>query len=107
VIIKAIEIRDIATFIPAVAIKMEPANVEQGYLLRRVGFLDGRGVTLMRLVDQRATSDPYEWSSTRTMTTAHTWLIDHFDELSDGDVVDVEFILGETAERKKPEREEL
>ena len=42
-ILKAIEIRDAATFIPAVAIKMEPANEEQRYLMARVGFHDGVG----------------------------------------------------------------
>ena len=36
--IKAVEIRDKATFIPAIAIKMEPENEGQRYLLARCGF---------------------------------------------------------------------
>ena len=40
------------------------------------------------------------------MRTAHEWLREHFDEIEDGGVVDVEFILGERAEPKRSEREE-
>ncbi len=36
----------------------------------------------------------------------HTWLIDHFDEIESGAVVDVEFILGEKPAPKVSEREE-
>ena len=40
----------------------------------------------------------------RTYPVAHDWIINHWDELLDGDVVDVEFILGETDVRKQSER---
>lgn len=36
---------------------------------------------------------------------AHLYVRDHWAELRDGDVVDVQFILGETAAPKKSERE--
>jgi hypothetical protein len=107
-ILRTIEIRDRNTFIPAVAIKMEPANEAQRYLLARVGFRDGVGVALMVLSSQKATADPYEWTSLgmgpRTMPVVHEWLLQHFDEVVDGDVIDVEFILGETPTRKVSER---
>ena len=57
----------------------------------------------MFLNDCRAANDPHEWNS-RTMTAAHVYIEMHWSELSDGDVVDVEFILGETAQQKKSER---
>ena len=39
------------------------------------------------------------WGSVwRTMPTAHYWIIEHFDEIQDGAVVDVRVILGETTE---------
>jgi hypothetical protein len=58
-IVKAVEIRDIATFIPAIAIKMEPANEAQRYLMARVGFqAGGGGVILMRLTDQEVPLNP-------------------------------------------------
>jgi hypothetical protein len=38
------------------------------------------------------------------MPVSHNYIIDHFDELADGDVVDVEFILGEKPAKKVSER---
>jgi hypothetical protein len=62
----------------------------------------------MDLNDQDATNDPYSWGirnkGPRTFPVAHNWIIDHFDEISDGDVIDVEFILGETKQPKTTER---
>lgn len=100
-ILKAIEIRDRFTFIPAVAIRMIAANERQRHMMACIGF-HGQGVVLMRLHDQRAAADPHEWGG-RTMPTAHEWLIQHFDEVSDGQVIDVEYILGETPEPKPPD----
>lgn len=41
------------------------------------------------------------------MWIAHNWIEQHVDELVDGAVVDVEFILGETTTPKRSEREEV
>lgn len=105
---KCLEIRDSATFIPVLAVNINPDNDAQRYLMRRVGYpCDGcPNVILTRLSgDGEATNDPYGWSGgARTMPNAHNWIIDHWDELADGDVVDVEYILGETTERKISER---
>lgn len=49
------------------------------------------------------TCDPYDWGQNRSRHFAHKWLIEHFDEIESGAVVDVEFILGET---KKPKLSE-
>ena len=38
------------------------------------------------------------------MKVAHNYIATHWHDLVDGDVVDVEFILGETAEKKISER---
>lgn len=117
-IVKAIEIRDRGTFIPALAVKMVPAvNLKDGndfaerYLLRRAGYgFVNPCVVLCRMeasgVDRNATYDPFAWGAqTRTYQVAHQYIIDHFDELESGAVVDVEFILKETTEPKKSERE--
>ena len=105
-IVKVLEIRDSMTFIPALAIKLAPRNEEQRYLCSRVGFsADQPGVIVMRLNDQEAHSDSYDWrGDTRTMPNAHVYIEQHFDELRDGDVVDVEFILDERATKKTSER---
>jgi hypothetical protein len=103
-IVKVIEIRDRGTFIPAAAIKTVWANEGQRYLLRRAGWPNDQ-VILVHLQNCRSAGDPYDWDD-RTMQTAHVWLIEHFEELSDGAVVDVQFILGETAAPKVSERVE-
>jgi hypothetical protein len=106
-IVKAIEIRDRNTFIPAIAISTAPAYEGQRYLLRRAGYSpDGSTVILMSLMDpSRAAYDPHGWPGReRTFPVAHQWISEHFDDLRDGDVVDVEFILGETREPKASER---
>jgi|ERR1700733_410575 hypothetical protein len=51
----------------------------------------------------QALSDPYGWTN-RTMLAAHLYVTGHFDELTDGDVVDVEFVLGESTAPKLSER---
>lgn len=105
-IAKCLEVRDRMTFIPVVAINTAPANEGQRYLLRRAGYnAEGATVILVSLNDCRGQNDPYEWNS-RTMGSAHVYIEAHWDELNDGDVVDVEFILGETTEPKKSERDE-
>ena len=40
----------------------------------------------------------------RTMIVAHKFIKEHFDELETGDVIDVEYILGETDTQKMSER---
>jgi hypothetical protein len=106
-IAKALELRDENTFIAILCVDMNPSNGEQRYLLRRCGYAcDGRPNIIMTRLDGsgQATNDPYAWGG-RTYPVAHDWIIEHWDELADGDVVDVQWILGETAERKRSERE--
>ena len=107
---KVLEIRDEGTHIPSLAMQMVAENEVQAYYIHdRCGHpRGGNSVMLMMLRDGKATNDPYEWGSlglgSRTMPVAHDYIIDHFAELRDGDVVDVEFILGETKEKKVSER---
>ena len=116
-ITKAFEIRDAATFIPVIAIKMVPDYVfrhdetnPERYLLRRAGFgFDDPCVIVCRMeasgVDRNATYDPYSWGGgSRTMTVAHEHIRKNFDNLNSGDVIDVEFILNETQKPKVSER---
>lgn len=107
---KILEIRDEATCIPAMAIKMEAENsVQDYYLHRRSGYpRDGSGIILMHLGSQRATVDPYDWGSLgygpRTMPYAHNYIEQHFEKLEEGDVVDVRVILGEKQAPARSER---
>lgn len=100
---KFIEIRDAGTFIPALAVRI---SREDGYLARRAGFGDPC-VYLIHLNGQRCAYDPHDWSSgARTMTVAHLYIEEHWNELRDGQVVDVEFILGLTVVSKESEEKE-
>ena len=125
--IKLIEIRDRATFIPAIAVglTLEPAlpgetekYLREMYLLRRAGYSreqiqcnPERGefpeeiYVLLTKLDggSQAHYDPFSWAS-RTMGTVHQWLITHWREFKSGDVLDVEFILGESKAPKTSEQ---
>jgi hypothetical protein len=118
---KALELRDEGTFIPILCVDMNPSYLPdepqpggesfgaQRYLLRRCGYpCDGRPNVIVTRLDGngRATNDPYGWpDGTRTFPIAHAWIIEHWNELKDGDVVDVQFITGETTAPKRSERE--
>jgi hypothetical protein len=112
--IKLFEIRDRATFIPAMAIKLRNRTPEEFYLLRRAGFSAEQigwreedfepYIVLTRLVGGEANYDAFSWGN-RTMQTAHLHMINYWSQLTSGDVIDVEFILSETTEMKKSERE--
>ena len=101
---KILEVRDRGTLIPVMAIRLEPETDYTRKLLWRVGFeRPERYVLLIHLAQLEVQHDHYAWCSDRTMGEAHRWIIDHFDELAPGDVVDVEYILCETSTRKGPE----
>lgn len=107
--LKLLELRDHATFIPIFAFRCREENEAQRYLLSRAGFGprgDSRCVIVGRLecagVSRNCTYDPFSWND-RTFTTAHRYIEEHFDELHDGQVIDVEFILGESISEKLSE----
>ena len=109
--IKFFEIRDEGTCIPALAIEMCADERVGERFLWRCGYpspTNGRpSVVLMRLGDQKATSDPYDWPALtgdrRTMPHAHDHIINNFSTLENGAVVDVRVILGETEEPARAE----
>ena len=114
-ITKTFEIRDRATFIPMIAIKLKPGCEADRYLLSCAGFgttpeAQAEYVYLIRINggEGRATCDPYDWGTTpRTVHVAHQHIIKHFDELDSGAVIDVEFILGESKKEKISESVEV
>ncbi len=104
---KTLEIRDKGTFIPVIAIQTMAADEAEEYLLNRAGFRQSLCVILCRLecsgTERNASYDPYAWGG-RTYPVAHQYIADHFADLESGDVIDVQFILGETASPKISER---
>lgn len=135
--VKLLEVRDRGTFIPVIAIamisKFEPPSLDmhtaahaaaatahnaRRWLLRQAGYADderhptialahlGAAKTADRVSGKTFCCDPYDWCD-RTYQVAHIFIESHWHELKDGDVVDVEYILGETKEPKRSERAEV
>lgn len=101
---KILEVRDHGTFIPVVCIRMNAEGYQDGYLLGRLGFdKDTFLIQLVWISNGRSEYDPFKWND-RTMYNAHAYITEHWDELSDGDVIDVAYILGETETSKESER---
>lgn len=115
---KALEVRDRMTFIPVLAIDMNPKIPdadggweEQRWLLRRAGY-SCNGEPMIMLVPLEGprgscSYDPYDWTGSRTLHVAHLHILKNWANMKDGDVVDVEFILGEKPEKKVSERFEV
>ena len=131
---KLFEVRDRETFVPVMATAMNPLATEEiisfaeqfglereRYLLRRAGYGGGRPqgglpgdvyVKLSQLDKGWSTYNAFDWRtgddgcprSQRTMHVAHRYIIEHWQELTSGDVIDVEYILGETTAPKKSEQ---
>lgn len=106
---KLFEVRDFSTFIPVLATSLwvvpEIENDPESFLIRRSGFAPSNNeICLVRLSDFIGQYDPYAWLDRRTMHTAHKHIRDHWDDLPSGAVIDVEFILGESANPKPSER---
>jgi hypothetical protein len=100
---KLLEIRDTGTFIPAIAIAVSGRD---HYLLRQAGYGIRRDILLGSLNKGLLTYNAFDWveCGSRTMHQAHLWIIKNWDHLNSGDVVDVEYILGETNTKKIPQQ---
>jgi hypothetical protein len=103
-----LEVRDRATCIPVLAVEVLDLDNMQNYywLHERCGHppnpLNPNILVTRVEANGKAYVDPYDWSD-RTMKTAHHHIISNWGNLKDGEVVDVEFILGETKEPKQSE----
>lgn len=103
---KLFELRDRGTFIPLLCIKPQagPSTPFEAKMAWRYGYKDSHAVIVTHMSEPRrgCNTDPHDWGD-RTFQVAHGWIERHWDELKSGDVVDVEFILGETLTPKESE----
>lgn len=104
---KTIEIRDRGTFIPALAVRLDPACERDRWLMARAGFgrepeSQGSYVLLFRLED--APHDPFKHGPARTLRVAHHHVVENFDAIESGVVIDVEYLLGERLTPKESEQ---
>lgn len=110
-ITKLLEIRDRATFIPALAIQFDSENEAERYLVASAGYGQTREaqrgyIALYRIDGEtgQITTSSYAWKGPRTMHIAHKYIQEHWPEINSGDVIDVEHILDESKAMKMPER---
>lgn len=103
--IKMFEIRDRMTFIPVVCVSLEQNGeaINNSWLLSKAGFRDSRMVLMYSFTKGEGSHDPFSWGD-RTYKHAHIYIEKNWDELESSDVIDVEFILGESKVKKKSER---
>lgn len=103
-IIKLFEVLDSGTCMIFMAIRMIPANLTENILLQHAGFSMGTPcTTIVVFHPERCQYDLYQWpnGTSRTIIQGHKYIHDHFNELKTGDVIDIEFILKETEEKKE------
>lgn len=104
--IKLFEIRDRATMMPMFAFTTSSDLTEQSWLLAGAGYSPNSDLVMFGYLAQSgmpACYDHYDWND-RTKKVAHEYIQKHWHELKNGDVIDVEFILGESPEKKISER---
>ncbi len=106
--VKCLELRDRGTFIPVICIRPVADNEAQRYLLRRDGYRADDTEPCIIMIDAQCRGvayDCYEWGQDRrTKGTAHNHIQQNWHSLADGDVIDVQFVLGETEKPKTSER---
>lgn len=95
---KILELRDRGTFIPILCIRLLPDTARENYLLRRAGFAFAPPlVQLVNLTTGQGGWDEYEIGrGARTLPIALQHIRSNWDDIENGEVVDVQYILGET-----------
>lgn len=121
-VVKLFEVRDRGTFMPVMAVRLVPTAQslwfeKELWLLRRAGYSIEQlqvqpddlnfqpYIVLCKLDEVEAQYDPFRWPMPpRTLRIAHMHIIDNWWELNSGDLIDVEFIVGESKEPKPSEK---
>jgi hypothetical protein len=109
---KVFEVRDRATCMVVLAQKFEAMSPREVNLLARAGYgttrmNQGTYVSLVPIDGGHGawTSDPYDHGRARTLGVIHQHLLEHWSDYPSGALLDVEFLLGETAAPKVSEIE--
>lgn len=88
---KLLEVRDNATCIPVLATQMVVENGVEDKFLWRYGYprTPPYSILLSNVSSGEGHVDPYDWGGSYTMTCAHEYIINNFDDLENGQVVDI------------------
>lgn len=98
---KYLEVRDRATCMAVLAIKVDGTTKAE----REIIYWSGHGgfILMVDLAKPHLERGHEYWGrQERTRTQAHKYIENNWDKLKSGDVLDVEFILGESKKPKKP-----
>lgn len=120
-----IEVRDEGTQMPCMVTAVNANTLilddrdDDAWLVQRAGWGGEQvGLYFVELLvepgcDSWAKASPYQYElhtvskgfdGSRTLRIAWTWVMQHWDEVESGDVIDVQYILGETDAPKAPGR---
>lgn len=93
---KLIEVRDIMTTVVVLAVRMTASDKRERKLIAREGFNTAYPLVIFHPLSRtKATWNLYDWND-RTFQAAHSELQLKWDLYNSGDVLDVEYVLGET-----------
>lgn len=96
--IKIVEIRDIATFIPALAIKTIGGCPREKFIFKQIGYWQPCILLISLQTPWFSARSSSEWEKQdmgRTMGIAHKYIEENFDSIVSLQVIDVEFLKGE------------
>lgn len=101
-ICKVFEVRSPATMIAILAIKLSAHNDQERRLLCHSGFgINGYSFSRYFIVfpidggTGHASTDPYDHKS-HELRVAHIYIQKHFDDMENGEVIDIDYIEGNT-----------
>lgn len=107
---KLFEVRDRKTFVVVMCTRLSPSNEADRYLLAMTGFglreeVQQRYFLYAGIKEGRIAYGIGDHNmAVRTHPIAHAHIEKHWEELTSGDVIDVEFILGEAEAPKISQR---
>lgn len=106
---KLFEIRDEGTTIPTMAVRMKSDEEVEQWIIHRAGYVVlnnkdmFRQIILTNLNTSASSHDPHNHGRSRTMREAHLYIEKNWDTLESGDLIDVQFLRGETDKPKVSE----
>lgn len=102
--IKLFEVVDRATRYSIMVVAYGYKTPKERWLLERVGLGNGSAYSIQvtELETGKTERDRFKWRSEgRTLFEAYKYIADNWNTLSSGDLIDVEYILGEVDKPKK------
>jgi|WetSurMetagenome_2_1015567.scaffolds.fasta_scaffold437084_2 hypothetical protein len=98
---KLFEMRAAATNIPVLAVRLNPTNAKDTWLLGRAGYgmhgySQAKYIMVMKLEGEPDASTQEYSHESHAMQVTQKYLNEHFDDLESGAVIDTQFIEGKT-----------